>query len=152
MNLDEQTKKLERGLPLAERPRSGHIGFQELSRGGTYVQIRGARIKETAQAREARTHDGWSPPHDRHRAPLTAILDRFTASCVSPIEKRARHENPPPQCVRTEAESPALPEVRRQAESAAQTLQALQQATHQPAEEVACSTCRVRRLSIFAVA
>jgi hypothetical protein len=46
VNLDEQTKTLERGKPLAERPRRGHIGFQELSRGGTHVQIRGARIKE----------------------------------------------------------------------------------------------------------
>jgi hypothetical protein len=46
VNLDEQTKALERGKPLAERPRRGHIGFQELSRGGTHVQIRNARIKE----------------------------------------------------------------------------------------------------------
>lgn len=51
VNLDEQTKKLERGRPLAERPRSGHIGFQELSRGGTYVQIRGARIKDLSGAK-----------------------------------------------------------------------------------------------------
>lgn len=32
-------------LPLAERPRRGHIGFQELSRDGGHVQIRGARIR-----------------------------------------------------------------------------------------------------------
>ncbi len=31
--------------PLAERPRSGHIGFQNLSRGDTPVLIRKARIK-----------------------------------------------------------------------------------------------------------
>jgi hypothetical protein len=31
--------------PLKERPRKGHIGFQELSRGGEHVMIRNARIK-----------------------------------------------------------------------------------------------------------
>jgi hypothetical protein len=46
VNLDEQTAKLERGKPLAERPRRGHIGFQELSRGGSRVEIRNAKIKE----------------------------------------------------------------------------------------------------------
>ncbi len=30
--------------PLKDRPRRGHIGFQELSRGESQVQIRGARI------------------------------------------------------------------------------------------------------------
>jgi hypothetical protein len=44
-NLDEQTKKLERGTPLKDRPRKGHLGFQELSRGGGHVEIRNARIK-----------------------------------------------------------------------------------------------------------
>ena len=46
VNLDEQTQKPERGEPLAKRPRRGPIGFQELSRGGGQVEIRGARIKE----------------------------------------------------------------------------------------------------------
>jgi hypothetical protein len=46
VNLDEQAAKLERGNPLKDRPRRGHIGFQELSRGGAHVEIRGARIKE----------------------------------------------------------------------------------------------------------
>jgi Domain of Unknown Function (DUF1080) len=45
LNLDEQTNELERGRPLRDRPRRGHIGFQELSRGGAYVEIRNARIK-----------------------------------------------------------------------------------------------------------
>ena len=31
--------------PLKDRPRRGHIGFQELSRGGGHVEIRHARIK-----------------------------------------------------------------------------------------------------------
>jgi hypothetical protein len=31
--------------PLKDRPRKGHIGFQELSRGGGHVEIRNARIK-----------------------------------------------------------------------------------------------------------
>jgi hypothetical protein len=48
VNLDEHKAKLERGAPLAERPRRGHIGFQELSRGGSFVQIRNARIQELA--------------------------------------------------------------------------------------------------------
>ena len=50
VNLDEQTKPLERGEPLAKRPRRGHIGFQELSRGGGHVEIRGARIKELSES------------------------------------------------------------------------------------------------------
>ena len=31
--------------PLRDRPRRGHLGFQELSRGGTHVLIRGARLR-----------------------------------------------------------------------------------------------------------
>jgi hypothetical protein len=51
VNLDEQntpTKKHDGSdaPPLKERPRKGHIGFQELSREGGHVQIRNARIKE----------------------------------------------------------------------------------------------------------
>jgi len=45
-DLSGETRALERGAPLAERPRRGHIGFQELSRGGGHVQIRNAQIKE----------------------------------------------------------------------------------------------------------
>jgi hypothetical protein len=45
VNLDEQTAKLEKGSTLKERPRRGHIGFQELSRGKTHVLIRNAKIK-----------------------------------------------------------------------------------------------------------
>lgn len=53
INLDEQTTPTKRhdgsnAPPLKDRPRRGHIGFQELSRGGTHVQIRGARICELA--------------------------------------------------------------------------------------------------------
>lgn len=32
--------------PLKDRPKKGHIGFQELSRDGSHVLIRGARVKE----------------------------------------------------------------------------------------------------------
>jgi hypothetical protein len=51
VNLDEQstpTKKHDgsNAPPLKARPRKGHIGFQELSRGGGHVEIRNARIKE----------------------------------------------------------------------------------------------------------
>src|SRR5438477_6717678 len=51
VNLDEQTKPLHRDdpkkitLPLRDRPRRGHIGFQELSKGNTHVEIRNARLK-----------------------------------------------------------------------------------------------------------
>ena len=50
LNLDEQTETTKRhdgseAPPLKERPRRGHIGFQELSRGGGHVEIRNARIK-----------------------------------------------------------------------------------------------------------
>jgi hypothetical protein len=44
-NLDEHDAKPERGEPLKARPRRGHIGFQELSRGGGHVRIRNARVK-----------------------------------------------------------------------------------------------------------
>jgi hypothetical protein len=49
-NLDEQKMPTKRhdntdAPPLKERPRKGHIGFQELSRGGGHVEIRNAKIK-----------------------------------------------------------------------------------------------------------
>jgi len=49
-NLDEQDAKVKRhdgtdAPPIKDRPRKGHIGFQELSRGSDHVQIRNARIK-----------------------------------------------------------------------------------------------------------
>lgn len=51
VNLDEQTMHPRRhdnteASPLRDRPRRGHIGFQELSRGGGHVEIRHARIRE----------------------------------------------------------------------------------------------------------
>jgi hypothetical protein len=46
VDLVGEQRALERGLPLAARPRLGRIGFQELSRGGGRVQIRNAEIKE----------------------------------------------------------------------------------------------------------
>jgi hypothetical protein len=36
----------EDAVPMRQRPLKGHIGFQELSRGGGHVEIRHARIKE----------------------------------------------------------------------------------------------------------
>jgi hypothetical protein len=50
LNLDEQKQVVLRhnGQPapaVKDRPRRGHIGFQELSRGGDHVMIRNARIK-----------------------------------------------------------------------------------------------------------
>jgi hypothetical protein len=45
VNLDEHKFTPQRGKPPAERPRKGHIGFQELSRGNTTVQIRSARLR-----------------------------------------------------------------------------------------------------------
>jgi hypothetical protein len=51
VNLEEQTETVKRhdgtdAPPLKDRPRKGHIGFQNLSRGDEHVQIRNARIKE----------------------------------------------------------------------------------------------------------
>jgi hypothetical protein len=50
LNLDEQMNTVKRhddtdAPPLEARPRRGHIGFQELSRGGGHVEIRNARIQ-----------------------------------------------------------------------------------------------------------
>lgn len=50
-NLSEHDKILKRhngqdAVALKDRPLKGHIGFQELSRGGAHVEIRHARIKE----------------------------------------------------------------------------------------------------------
>jgi hypothetical protein len=50
VNLNQQTNSVKRhdgtdAPPLRDRPRRGHIGFQELSRGGSSVEIRNARIK-----------------------------------------------------------------------------------------------------------
>jgi hypothetical protein len=51
VNLDEQTLQPSRhdgtlAPPLKDRPRRGHIGFQELSRGGGHVEIRNIRLHE----------------------------------------------------------------------------------------------------------
>jgi hypothetical protein len=45
---DEEVKRHDGSIApkVKDRPRKGHIGFQELSRGDTHVQIREARIKE----------------------------------------------------------------------------------------------------------
>jgi hypothetical protein len=50
VNLDEHTAPTQRhdgteAPPLRDRPRRGHLGFQELSRGGGHVHIRNARLK-----------------------------------------------------------------------------------------------------------
>jgi len=50
IDLDAQSQEVKRhdgtlAPPIKDRPRKGHIGFQELSRGGDHVQIRNARIK-----------------------------------------------------------------------------------------------------------
>jgi hypothetical protein len=50
LNLDEQTSRPLRhdgtqAPPLKDRPRRGHIGFQELSRGGGQVEIKNARLR-----------------------------------------------------------------------------------------------------------
>ena len=50
VNLDQETQPTKRhdntnAPPLKDRPRKGHIGFQELSRGGGHVEIRNARIQ-----------------------------------------------------------------------------------------------------------
>jgi len=49
MNMDEEKGVPKRGKAPAERPRAGHIGFQELSRGGGHVEIRRARIRELGE-------------------------------------------------------------------------------------------------------
>jgi hypothetical protein len=50
LNLDDQDQEVRRhngqlAPPVKDRPRIGHIGFQELSRDGAHVMIRNARIK-----------------------------------------------------------------------------------------------------------
>lgn len=50
VNLDEQTTPTKRhdntdAPPLRDRPRRGHLGFQELSRDGGHVEIRHARLR-----------------------------------------------------------------------------------------------------------
>ena len=50
LNLEEQAQSVKRhngkdAPPVKDRPRKGHIGFQELSRGSEHAQIRNARIK-----------------------------------------------------------------------------------------------------------
>lgn len=50
VNLDEETASVKRhdgtdAPPLKDRPRRGHIGFQELSRDGSHVAIRNVRIR-----------------------------------------------------------------------------------------------------------
>ncbi len=50
LNLNEHSEEVKRhdgklAPPIKDRPRKGHIGFQELSRGEGHAQIRNARIK-----------------------------------------------------------------------------------------------------------
>jgi len=50
LDLDQQAQTVKRhngtaAPPVKDRPRRGHIGFQELSRGDDHVQIRNARIR-----------------------------------------------------------------------------------------------------------
>jgi hypothetical protein len=50
LNLEEQNQQVKRhddtpAPPVKNRPRKGHIGFQELSRGAEHVLIRNARLK-----------------------------------------------------------------------------------------------------------
>jgi hypothetical protein len=50
INLDDHSEEVKDHsgkvvLPIKDRPRRGHIGFQELSRGAEHAQIRNARIK-----------------------------------------------------------------------------------------------------------
>jgi hypothetical protein len=57
LNLDEQTQVVLRhnGKPcpkIKDRPRKGHIGFQELSRGAAHVMIPNARIKVLDETNE----------------------------------------------------------------------------------------------------
>jgi hypothetical protein len=61
LNLDEQTQVVLRhnGQPcplVKDRPRKGHIGFQELSRGAEHVLIRNARIKVMDEPNEPAAH------------------------------------------------------------------------------------------------
>jgi len=49
VNLDQQNTKVKRhdetdAPPLKDRPRRGHIGFQELSRGGAHVMIKNVKL------------------------------------------------------------------------------------------------------------
>jgi hypothetical protein len=45
VDLDDHEDAPKRGKPPADRPRKGHIGFQELSRGDTHVMIKNARVR-----------------------------------------------------------------------------------------------------------
>ncbi|MBL9138073.1 MAG: DUF1080 domain-containing protein [Verrucomicrobiales bacterium] len=45
VDLASKTEAPPRGRPLAERPRRGRIGFQELSRGTAQLEVRNARLK-----------------------------------------------------------------------------------------------------------
>lgn len=46
LNIPVKRHNDEDAVPIQKRPLKGHIGFQELSRGGGHVEIRNARIKE----------------------------------------------------------------------------------------------------------
>ena len=49
-------------VPLSARPLAGHIGFQNLSRGGDDVQIRNAKIRELKQKRRPGINEGFLDP------------------------------------------------------------------------------------------
>lgn len=58
LNLDEQDQVVLRhnrqpAPAVKDRPRKGHIGFQELSRGNSHIQIRNARLKVLDKPKES---------------------------------------------------------------------------------------------------
>jgi hypothetical protein len=57
VNLDQYDQTVKRhdntdAPPVKDRPRRGHVGFQELSRDGDHARIRHARIKVLDEARK----------------------------------------------------------------------------------------------------
>ena len=70
LNLDEQTQVVLRhnGQPcpkVKDRPRKGHIGFQELSRGAEHAQIRNARIKLLDKPQDAKAESPGKKPKEK---------------------------------------------------------------------------------------
>ena len=71
LDLSRQTDRVSRhdgsqAPALKDRPQGGHIGFQELSRGGDHVQIRNAQIRDWCAANDKILFDfgdieSWDP-------------------------------------------------------------------------------------------
>jgi hypothetical protein len=79
LNLHEQTQTVKRhdgsiAPQVKDRPPRGHIGFQELSRDGDQVQIRGARFSCSIEKHHRGVSWGSKKSNDQQSVPFPGCV------------------------------------------------------------------------------